>query len=106
MRYNIYTVFDSKAKMHLQPFFCRSTPEAMRSIQQLVNEKDHAFNLFAEDYTLLHIGHYDEETANIEGYKASIALCGLRELRFSPEKEAELLARMNGQDDDLYETSP
>lgn len=63
MQIEIYTVFDSAAKAFLQPFFARSKGEAIRSFTDVVNTNDHQFNKHVHDYSLFHIGSYDDGSA-------------------------------------------
>lgn len=64
----IFTVFDSAAKRYLQPFFAESIEVAIRSFRQAVNEDGHQFNRFPEDYTLFHVGSFDQ----VEGTVGSL----------------------------------
>lgn len=61
----IFTVYDSKVESYLQPFFMRSVGEAIRGFEDVCNTPDHMFNKHAGDYSLVHIGEYDEKTAEI-----------------------------------------
>lgn len=61
----IFTVYDSKVESYLQPFFMRSVGEALRGFEDVVNTPDHQFHKHAGDYSLVHIGEYDEKTAEL-----------------------------------------
>lgn len=63
---NAFTVYDSKAEAYLQPFFTTTPALAMRSFQQAANTEGHDFNQYAADYTLFHIGAYDDATAQLQ----------------------------------------
>lgn len=56
-----FTVFDSAAGMYLEPFFAPSIEFAIRGFREAVNTKDHQFNRFPEDFTLYHVGSFDQE---------------------------------------------
>ena len=56
----IFSVYDSKVELFGTPFFCRSKGEAIRSFADAVNEESHAFSRHADDYTLFHVGEFDE----------------------------------------------
>lgn len=66
MHRNIYSVFDSKAKAFLQPFFTTNHAVASRQFAAAVQQEGHEFNRFAEDYSLFHLGSYDEATGKVE----------------------------------------
>lgn len=60
------TVYDVKAKVHgkLLPF--TTTAEAIRAFGDAVRNPDTAINKHPEDFTLYHVGNYDEEKATYE----------------------------------------
>ena len=66
MRLSVFCVHDSAVGAYLQPFFMRSVNEALRSFRATVNSPGHAFSKNPEDYTLFHIGSYDEDTGVFE----------------------------------------
>lgn len=74
MKYNVFTVFDSKAKLHLTPFFLRSIAEAVRAFGDLANDKEHAFGKHPEDYLLVNIGEYDETGGVLVPLKEPVVL--------------------------------
>lgn len=65
----VFTVFDSAAGLFLEPFFCRTVEEALRKFRATVNHPD-AGNIskFPEDYTLFHIGQYEQETGLLDPF--------------------------------------
>lgn len=56
-----FCVYDSAAGLYLEPFFAPSIEFAIRGFRQAVNREDHQFNSFPEDYTLFHIGEFDQK---------------------------------------------
>lgn len=60
MRQQVFTVYDSAAMAYLEPFFAPTIEFAIRSFREIVNKEGHQFNRFPEDYTLFHIGEFDE----------------------------------------------
>jgi len=63
---NVYSVHDSKAEAYLDPFFARSHGEALRSFEDAIGTPEHPFNRHSADYTLVHIGTFDDQTGTIE----------------------------------------
>lgn len=70
MQYKIYEIYDSGIERYLQPFYARAKGEAIRSIQELVNDPSHQFCKHAEHYTLFEVGEFDDETGSIQMYTA------------------------------------
>lgn len=63
MKLQIFSVYDSKAKAYLPPFFLPEIGMATRVFQNCANDKGHQFGANAEDYCLFHIGEFDDSTA-------------------------------------------
>jgi len=63
MTYEICTVFDSKTRAYLTPFFTPTLDSAKRSFFSVFSDSSHDFAKFPEDYYLFHIGTYDPATA-------------------------------------------
>lgn len=55
-------VFDEKAFVFTPPMANRSKGEAIRSFTDEANRKESGINAHPEDYTLYHVGDYDECT--------------------------------------------
>lgn len=62
---NIYTIHDSKAKAFMTPWFQANDQTAIRICKDTVNKPGHPFSTNAEDFSLFHIGEYDETTGKI-----------------------------------------
>lgn len=58
----IYTVFDAAAQLFHQPFYTHNHATAKRSFENAVNDEHHEFSRNAMDFTLFHVGSYDEAT--------------------------------------------
>lgn len=65
MKQLIATVYDQAVGAFMQPFFCRSKSEAIRSFTDAVDKSDTPFCVHPEDYTLFVIGEYDDLSGNI-----------------------------------------
>lgn len=61
----IFSVYDSKAGAFLQPFFAQSKGSALRSFQDAACTQDHLFCKHASDFTLFHLGEFDDSTGRI-----------------------------------------
>jgi hypothetical protein len=70
MTQKVYTVYDSKAEAYLRPFFVSTKGLALRSMVDAVNDPQHPFNKYPEDYTLFEIGEWDDSNGTIKMHKA------------------------------------
>lgn len=66
MRLIVCSVYDSAVGAYLQPFFCRSKGEAIRSFMSACEDKQSNFARFAKDYTLVYFGHWDDQSGEFE----------------------------------------
>lgn len=62
MKLNVYTVFDKAVNAYMQPFFCRSKGEAIRSFSEACSDKSSNFFKYSQDYILVELGEYDDQT--------------------------------------------
>jgi len=66
MKLEMFAVYDIKARAYLPPFFLPRREMAARIFGECINSKDHQFGRHPADYTLFHLGTYDDENASIE----------------------------------------
>ena len=59
----VFSVFDSAVGAYMQPFFMRSTGEAIRSFQDACSGDGKPFSRNSSDYTLFLLGEYDDAGA-------------------------------------------
>lgn len=74
MPIHVFSVYDSKAQAFLTPFFERNSLTAARAFAKAANTEGHNFKEHGSDYTLFHIGTWDEETGIIEASNAKTSL--------------------------------
>lgn len=60
----VFTVFDHAAKAYLQPFFLRTEEEAIRGFSEVCSDPQHMFGRYPDQYTLFHLGEYDDSSAS------------------------------------------
>lgn len=78
MLLKIFTVYDCKAEAYLQPFYCKSKGEALRSFVEIANDKQSQIGKYPEDFTLFELGEFDDSTAKFRMLDAGVALgCAL-----------------------------
>lgn len=62
MKLQIFTIFDKKALVHLSPFYLHTKGEALRTLDDLVNDVQSRVNKHPSDYQLFKIGEWDDLT--------------------------------------------
>lgn len=77
---NVFSIYDSKAGAYIQPFFMRSVGEALRALQTVMSDPTHQFARHAADFTLFHLGSFDDSSAKFECLSAPRSVVGLLEL--------------------------
>jgi len=63
MKHYIFTIYDSKAKAYLTPFFIHEDGMALRVFADCINDTTHQFGKHPEDYILFNIGSWEDEKA-------------------------------------------
>lgn len=58
----VFVVHDVKVGAYLQPFFCRTVGEAMRSWEAICNDGKSMMSVHATDFTLFETGEYNEQS--------------------------------------------
>lgn len=66
MQHEVFTVYDQKAEAYLPPFYFTTIGQALRAFADTVNDPTHAFFKHPEDYTLFHLGYYDDGNAKFD----------------------------------------
>ena len=70
----IFTVYDSKAELYLQPFCDQTKGQAIRAFTDAANEENHRFCKYAEDFTLFELGEYEDTNGQFKIHKSKIPL--------------------------------
>lgn len=74
MLLHVFTVFDSKTESYLPPFYQPALGAALRSFADVCNDPSHAFNKHPSDYTLFHLGSFDDSTARFDPLVTPVSL--------------------------------
>lgn len=67
MNLNIYTIKDSKAGTHAQPFFSVNNSTAIRSFNASIKDPSNPLSAYPEDFSLWHLGTYNDITGDLAG---------------------------------------
>jgi hypothetical protein len=76
MLQQIFSIYDSKIEAYMQPFFMPTTGAAIRMITDALDDPAHTFTRHPEDYTLFHLGSYEDGRSvfEIRGTPQSLAV--------------------------------
>lgn len=74
MQHRVYTVYDSKAEVYMQPIFMRADGEAVRAFKASIAQSGHQFASNPADYTLFAIGVYDDDKGRVTHFDAFVNL--------------------------------
>lgn len=66
MKLQIFAIHDSKANAFIPPFISKEIETAKRTFANAANDKLHQFGANPADYTLFHLGTFNDENAEIE----------------------------------------
>lgn len=65
----IFSIFDKKAVAYNQPFYYHQKGQAIRALQDNVNEPNSPISKHPEDYALYKIGEFDDLSGEIKSQK-------------------------------------
>lgn len=74
MLFKIFSIHDSKAQAYFPPFFLPTIAMAVRTFEDMANDKNNNIGKHPEDFTLFHIGEFDDTTSIIEPSSPSTAI--------------------------------
>lgn len=66
MKLKAYAIFDIKADVFNVPFFFTTNGQAVRAFQDLAQDPQSTVSKHPEDYKLVRLGSYDDETGVLE----------------------------------------
>ncbi len=99
MKLNVYSILDSKSGIYAKPFFMLNTSMAVRAFGDLCNDVQTTIASHPEDYTLYHIGEYDDGVATLKSITPQPISNAAALLRYN--KQPELPAKLR-----TVDTSP
>lgn len=74
MKVGIFTVYDRVAQTHMQPYFSANEATATRQFVNSVTDPNHGFNKSPQDYDLIHIGYFDDESGEVSSDEINRAM--------------------------------
>lgn len=68
MNHNMYAVFDTSAKTYSGPFLAVNDDTARRHFATAVNSEGHSYNMYPEDFTLMVLGEFNDNSGLINSF--------------------------------------
>lgn len=66
MQMHVFTIHDSKAQAFIQPWYSPNTDTAIRQFTTAVRDPATEFSKYPGDYTLFHLGTFNQEKATFD----------------------------------------
>jgi hypothetical protein len=66
MKIQIYAIYDALAQVYGTPHWHKNEAVAIRTFRDMTNDHQTTICRNPQDYTLFHMGEYDDQTGNIE----------------------------------------
>lgn len=63
MKLNVYSIYDTATAAYMRPLFMQSDGQALRLFIDAATAADHDIGKHPEDYSLVRIGVWDDQTA-------------------------------------------
>ena len=80
MKLELYTILDSKEEIYHQPHFLLNEQVALRQFGDMANDDTTKISKHPEDYTLWHLGSYEDSSATLTPLKTKKCLAHANEL--------------------------
>jgi len=74
MKTNLFSVYDSAAARFTEPWPAATVELALRRFRHTVNAEGNDIAMFPEDYTLFHVGEFDQETGLVTRFSSPHSL--------------------------------
>jgi hypothetical protein len=90
MTLELFTIYDTKSETYFQPFYMLNTAMALRQFADMANDKESNISKHPEDYTLYHLGSWQDQDAKFETIdKKLIASANENVISFTKTKPTE-----------------
>ena len=81
MLLRVFSIYDYKVGAYAQPFYSRTTAEAIRSVTEALNDPQSTISKYPQDFALFDLGTYDDQTGRFESAAAPLSLGVLVEFK-------------------------
>ena len=74
MQHIVCSIYDTKAKAYLQPFFTQNAGTGIRAFSDACNDSNSQFFAHPEDYILFHLAYFDDASGSFESLDTPVTL--------------------------------
>jgi len=92
MKINIFSIFDEKAQAFTSPFFQPAVGQALRAFSDLSADSKTTICAHPEDFSLYHIGVFDDFDAQVESFKQPRLLARASEFSKKPSLVTDVVS--------------
>lgn len=90
MIYQVFAIYDAKVEAYNRPFYDQTKAAALRGFADAVNDPSLQLNKHPEDYTLFHLGEWEDGSASFTPLHTPVSLgVALEYLNSNNEKAAQ-----------------
>ncbi len=89
MKTNIYSIYDTASATYQKPIFSRADGEIMREFQNICVDKEHPCGQHPEDYSLIRIGNFNDQTGLVINEDNECLATGLEMVALSRSQKAK-----------------
>ncbi len=90
MKTQIYSIFDTASGTYQKPTFARADGEIMREFQNITTDKKHPCGEHPEDYSLVRLGNFDDQTGKVVNEENECLATGLEMVALARSKSISL----------------
>jgi len=80
MQNEIFVIYDAKAKLYNKPFYMINKNVALRAAQDLIDDTTTEISKNPQDFTMWHLGTYDDNTAQLTIHEKRECICSFVEI--------------------------
>jgi len=80
VKLQVFSVFDAKTMAYLTPVYMHTKGEMLRAMVDCYNLPDHQFRRHPSDYTVFHLGEYDDQDASFNLLTPKLTLGTIEEI--------------------------
>lgn len=81
MKTEMFVIYDNKARAYNKPFYMLNADCAVRTFRDLANDPASEISKNPEDYSMFHIGTYDDENATCEMHPSPLHVANAHEIQ-------------------------
>lgn len=70
----VFTIYDTAAEAYNQPFFAQAKGQALRMFTQSANDPQSNISSYPSDFTLFHMGSFDDATGKFDLLSTPVGL--------------------------------